>query len=150
MLSLKSNTLLTEAHRDVQTIISRASNYYKFEVIKCRELPDEVLERFKIGRKLRDEGDPKARKDWNIVELNSVLTNYDGYTNKSPTQMEPKSKGIFLTPTPDGKKPLNYQYYELAGVVMTISRQMKELGMVEFEIKTTPLDISFYELVVNL
>jgi hypothetical protein len=120
--SQKSMSALNTTHRDLQTVMLEAIKHVDFSVVFGHRSKAEQYELWQKGRNKR--GD--------IIKLSEIVTYKDGHKNKSKHNYYP-SKAVDIIPYPSGWRD-EKQFYFVAGVVMTIARELFKAGKIENKI----------------
>lgn len=100
----------------LQQILNIAIKIIDLKVVCGHRSTEEQGKLFKQGRKHDGIG-------WYIDNKNAVLTNCDGFINKSKHNQLP-AKAVDIVPYPSMWSD-NYKFYYLAGVIMTIAWYLK-------------------------
>ena len=126
----RSMTQLTTVEQDIQTILLEAIKYYDFSVISGKRTAEHQNELWSKGRKLKQGGDPRNRKDWKVVSSKEIVTTKDGYEKKSRHQGEPKSRAVDIVPYPSLWEDEN-EFYVLSGVIKSTQERLLQEGKIK-------------------
>ena len=120
-----SKSKLETCHKDLQTVLNEAIKYFDFSVIFGERTPEEQMELYKKGRKLKN-------GVWVVSDKSKIVTYKDGYKKKSKHNYSP-SLAVDIVPYPIDWADTRRMDY-LAGFVMAIAKVFKEKGIIDSNI----------------
>ena len=115
--SIKSMSVLSTCHRDIQTIMQEAIKHVDFSVFSGHRTPDEQAKLYAQGRTTKG----------------NIITYRDGTEKKSKHNYSP-SKAVDIIPYPTGWKD-EERFSYVAGVIMTVAERLWKEGKVEKQLE---------------
>jgi len=130
----KSMGQVVSTHQDCQTILMEAIKWYDFSVIEGQRTSERQNYHWAKGRKLKNNGDPRKRKDWKVVDQKKIVTMKDGYEEISRHQGQPKSRAVDIVPYPTmwGSED---EFFVLSGIIKSTQKRLLSEGKIKYTLE---------------
>ena len=123
-------TQVTSTHQDIQTILMEAIKWIDFTVVEGQRDAERQNHHWSKGRELKNNGDPRERSHWKVVDEKKIVTMKDGYQKKSRHQGQPKSRAVDICPYPT-MWSVETEFYLLAGVIKATQERLLQEGKIK-------------------